>query len=81
MADPPARERTVDTWHNGELPGTSALMVRRHDGFCWAVLFNARADNTGTYLPSLFDPLMHAFVDEVKRWPKKDLFRETLKPQ
>lgn len=70
-----------NTWHNGELPGTSALMVRRHDGFCWAVLFNARADNTGTYLPSLFDPLMHAFVDEVKRWPKKDLFRETLKPQ
>lgn len=31
-----------NVWHTGSLDGTSTMFVRRHDGFCWAVLFNSR---------------------------------------
>ncbi len=29
-------------WHNGSLPGTSAVMVRGQNGLCWAALANTR---------------------------------------
>lgn len=29
-------------WHNGSLPGTSALLVRTASGLCWAALANTR---------------------------------------
>lgn len=29
-------------WHTGSLPGTSTILVRRHDGLAWSVLFNRR---------------------------------------
>jgi CubicO group peptidase (beta-lactamase class C family) len=32
-------------WHNGGLPGTSAVMVRTQSGFCWAALANSRRGN------------------------------------
>jgi len=52
--------------------------VRRHDGLCWAVLFNTRANAKGTYLGNLIDPLVHEAADKVKRWPKRDLFEKGL---
>ena len=33
----------INVWHTGSLDGTSTMFVRRHDGFCWAVLFNSRS--------------------------------------
>ncbi len=33
----------INVWHTGSLDGTSTIFVRRHDGFCWAVLFNSRS--------------------------------------
>lgn len=58
-----------NTWHNGSLPGTSTLMVRRHDGINWAVLFNTRDGKNGKNLSSLIDPLIHQAVNRVDEWP------------
>ena len=56
----------ANTWHNGSLPGTSTLLVRRHDGFVWAVLFNTReGDPAGA-----IDGPMHQAGDAVKEWPE-----------
>jgi N-acyl-D-amino-acid deacylase len=59
----------VTTWHTGSLPGTSTLLVRRHDGLCWAVLFNTRSGSSRTDLAVLIDPLLHRVADGVKSWP------------
>jgi N-acyl-D-amino-acid deacylase len=47
-----------NAWHAGALAGTSTMLVRRHDGINWAVLFNARAAESGEYFSTLIDPLM-----------------------
>lgn len=59
----------INTWHNGLIAGTSALLVRRWDGFSWAVLFNTDSGPNGKQLAGQIDPLIHRAVDEVKRWP------------
>ena len=57
-----------NTWHNGLLTGgTSTIMVRRHDGLSWAVLFNTdRSAGSGETLAGLIDPLVHRAVDKAK---------------
>ena len=52
-------------WHTGSLPGTSTLLVVRHDGFAWAVLFNMRNTAKGKRLSKTIDPLIHQAVDRV----------------
>lgn len=58
--------KSMNTWHNGSLPGTSTLLVRRHDGLVWAVLFNTREGDPAGKI----DPLVHKAVDAVKEWPQ-----------
>ncbi len=55
-------------WHNGALAGTSALLVRRYDGFSWAVLFNTDTSSNGERLSGLVDSKMHRAVDSVSTW-------------
>jgi len=55
----------MNTWHNGSLPGTSTLLVRRSDGMVWAVLFNTREGNPAGRI----DGPLHRAVDSVKQWP------------
>lgn len=57
-----------NAWHTGLLTGgTSTIMVRRHDGLSWAVLFNTdRSGTSGETLSGLIDPLVHRAVNEVK---------------
>lgn len=62
-------------WHMGMLAGTSTLLVRRHDGLNWVVLFNAHQGLEGKRLAGEIDSLMHRAADAVKEWPKYDLFR------
>jgi len=69
----------INTWHNGLLDGTSSLLVRRHDGLAWAVLFNASHDPDRKVLASIIDPLVHKAADQVRHWPDKDLFSDYLK--
>lgn len=66
----------INTWHTGALDGTATLLVRRSDGLCWAVLFNARENARGQNLTGPIDPLVHDAADQVKRWPAKDMFKK-----
>lgn len=58
-----------NAWHTGGLDGTSTLLVRRHDGYCWAVLFNMDVTAKKNWLAGEIDPIMHRAVDAVKTWP------------
>ena len=68
----------MNQWHTGSLPGTSTLLVRRHDGMAWAVMFNSRRSCAGKNPASAIDPLVHAAVDAVTEWPEGDAFDELL---
>lgn len=65
----------INVWHGGSLDGTSTVLVRRHDSFCWAVLFNSRAGyNPETMKFDVFpsgaiDGAIHRAVDAVTEWP------------
>ena len=60
----------ANTWHAGALDGASTLLVRRHDGLTWAVLFNARTGSLKDKdLAAEIDPLVHEAVGKVKEWP------------
>lgn len=64
----------LNTWHTGSLDGTSTLLVRRHDGLNWCVLFNSRDMPDGSRPAVKMDPLIHRAADAVKDWPGRDLF-------
>jgi len=70
MIRPVGTEGKANTWHTGSLPGTSTLLVRRHDGLVWAAVFNERIKD------DKFDPNLHRAADAVKEWPKGDLFEK-----
>ncbi len=61
---------TRNIWHNGSLPGSSTLLVRRFDGLTWAVLFNSRNMPDKVEPVDAIDPLLHEAADAVKKWPK-----------
>ena len=69
MVRPVGKDGKANTWHTGSLPGTSTLLVRRHDGLVWAALFNQRSAKD-----SELDPALHRAADAVAEWPKEDLF-------
>jgi len=58
----PSGQGTFNVWHTGALDGTASLLVRRRDGYCWAVLFNTDKSQSGQRLARLIDPLMHPAV-------------------
>ena len=63
-------------WHTGGLDGTSTILVLRHDGICWAVLFNARKTADRQTAASKIDSLVHRAANAVREWPKHDLFKQ-----
>jgi len=75
----PTGDGKANHWHNGSLPGTSTLLVRRHDGLNWAALFNQRTDPSGLSYGDI-DPALHRAADVVKEWPEWDLFHEESTP-
>jgi N-acyl-D-amino-acid deacylase len=70
MVRPIGNAGKVNAWHAGQLAGTSTLMVHRHDGLSWAVLFNTDSDAKGKALADAIDPLVHVAADAVKQWPR-----------
>ncbi|HYT92757.1 MAG TPA: serine hydrolase domain-containing protein [Gemmataceae bacterium] len=71
---PDGKKGEFNTWHTGLLDDTASLLVRRHDGLNWAVLFNASNNPKGRYLADIIDPLVHQAADQVKTWPAYNLF-------
>ena len=63
------REGRANYWHNGSLPGTSTLLVRRHDGLSWAVCFNQRSDDK-TLPDGAIDAALHRAAGRVGAWPE-----------
>ncbi|WP_406699158.1 serine hydrolase domain-containing protein [Singulisphaera sp. Ch08] len=64
----------MNTWHTGSLDGATCLLVRRHDGLSWAVLFNSDSGSNGKSAAATIDPLIHQAANAVKEWPNKDMF-------
>lgn len=62
--------RTVDDtgrrnyWHTGSFAGTSSLLVRRHDGYSWAVIFNVDRTLKGDRCANIIDGDLHKAVLE-----------------
>lgn len=59
----------INGWHTGSLDGTSTILVRRHDGLSWAVLFNSRQSADGEKPAPKIDRLVHQAADAVDQWP------------
>lgn len=72
LVRPVGADGKANLWHNGSMPGTFSLLVRRYDGLSWAVLFNERVDETGP--ADSIDAALHRAADAVQRWPSTDLF-------
>jgi len=70
MVRPMGKDGKRNLWHAGSLPGTSTLLVLRHDGLIWAALFNDRTRGEGK-----IDPALHRAADAVTQWPAGDLFQ------
>jgi N-acyl-D-amino-acid deacylase len=80
MVRPKGGDR-ANHWHTGSLPGTSTLMVRRHDGLAWVILFNQRGpEGANSNHAHAIDRLLHPVADAVERWPERDLFPKYLAP-
>ena len=69
----PVAAGKFNCWHDGSLPGSATLLVRRHDGISYAALFNRRSQNKG--LPDgAIDPALYEAADNVGDWGQEDLF-------
>ena len=66
---------SINSWHTGSLTGTSTILVRRHDGLNWAVLFNMRDGKDGKRMASIVDPLVHAAANRISKWPGSGINR------
>lgn len=62
MVRPKGENGRANYWHNGSLPGTTALWVRRHDGVSYAALFNLRNRN-GRGRDMNIDPMLYRAAD------------------
>ncbi|KVO60444.1 hypothetical protein WJ78_24470 [Burkholderia ubonensis] len=60
-------------WHAGSLPGTTSLVVRSPQGFCWAALANTHRANSA--MNDDLDSMMWNVRNAVSEWPDHDLFR------
>ena len=54
-------------WHNGNLPGSTTIMVRTSTGMCWAALTNTRSQPSNEIDASL-DQMMWNMVRCVPEW-------------
>jgi CubicO group peptidase (beta-lactamase class C family) len=77
---PVGRAGKSNRWHTGRFSGSSTILVIRHDGLCWAVLFNTSETGGGRAPAETIDPLVHQAADAVGSWPERDLFHEYLTP-
>jgi CubicO group peptidase (beta-lactamase class C family) len=80
-ARPVGDDGRVNLSHMGLLDGTSTLLVIRHDGLCWAAVFNTSRSSDGSAPASKIDPLLHEAADAVQSWPESDAFPDWLAPR
>ncbi|MEJ3652946.1 serine hydrolase [Actinomycetes bacterium KLBMP 9759] len=61
-------------FHDGSLPGTATLLVRRNDGFNWAALANTRDPVANGKIIGAMDRMLIELKGKVGTWPTYDLF-------
>ena len=49
-------------WHTGSFAGTSSLLVRRYDGYSWAIIFNVDRTSNGDRCADVIDSELHKAV-------------------
>lgn len=62
-----------DWIRTGSMAGTSALVKRQSNGFCWVVIINSSSWK-GPRLPAYVNYMMGKIEKKIKNWPKTDLF-------
>ena len=74
MVRPVDESGGANWWHTGTLAGSSAILVRAHNGLSWVALFNSQPNDADGFLAELDRALWKA-VDGITAWPRADLFR------
>ena len=64
---PVGTEGKITSWHTGSLPGTSTILIRRHDGQNVVVLFNSRISPKVEHLTRALERSLEATLDELGR--------------
>jgi len=59
----------INHWHTGSLPGTAAILIRRHDGRNFVALLNCRVSPSVNHLGRAIDRLLHKAANQVTDWP------------
>lgn len=59
----------LNHWHTGSLPGTAAIIIRRHDGRNFVALLNTRVSPSANHLGRAIDSLLHKAANGVTDWP------------
>lgn len=66
-------KKNGDWIRTGSMAGTSAIMKRQSNGFCWVVLINTSSWK-GPRLPAYINYMMGKIEKKNLAWPKNDLF-------
>jgi CubicO group peptidase (beta-lactamase class C family) len=65
-----------DWIRTGSMAGTSALVKRQSNGFCWVVIINSSTWN-GPRLPAYINAMMGRIEKRIKNWPNHNFFKES----
>jgi CubicO group peptidase (beta-lactamase class C family) len=63
-----------DWIRTGSMAGTSAIIKRQSNGFCWVVVINSSSWK-GPKLPAYVNFMMGKIEKKISTWPKLDLFK------
>jgi N-acyl-D-amino-acid deacylase len=67
----------INHWHNGSLPGTLAILIRRNDGRNLVALLNTRFSPRTQDLMLELDRVLHQAANAIEQWPEIDRFPAT----
>lgn len=70
----------VNHWHSGSLPGTSTILIRRHDKKNFIALLNTRHSPKTEKLGAEVDRALHEAAAEVSTWPTHNHFERFSNP-
>lgn len=66
-------KKNGDWIRTGSMAGTSAIIKRQSNGFCWVIVVNTSSWK-GPRLPSYIEYMMDKIEKKITTWPNQDLF-------
>jgi hypothetical protein len=61
-------DESDDYIHGGAFPGQQSLLIRTHDGFCWAVIVNTWSRKSGNFQSDMYH-MMWDIQQGISHWP------------